>query len=68
MKLQTHDGLIPTSSKIGVVMTKIPSFPFKVGVERIIKYWMLKNSKLSIILPGCHFFTGDVDIHLIAHS
>jgi len=68
MKLKTHDGLSPTSSKNGVVMTKIPSFPFKVGVERIIKYWMLKNSKLSLILTGCHFIADDVDIHLIAHS
>jgi hypothetical protein len=29
---------------------------------------MLKNSKLSLILPGRYFFTEDVDIHLIAHS
>ena len=29
---------------------------------------MLKNSKLSLILPGRFFFTDDVDIHLIAHS
>jgi hypothetical protein len=33
-----------------------------------IKYWMLKNPKLSLILPGRYFFTDDVDIHLIAHS
>ena len=29
---------------------------------------MLKNSKLSLILPGRYFYTEDVDIHLIAHS
>jgi len=29
---------------------------------------MLKNSKLSLILPGRYFFTDYVDIHLIAHS
>jgi hypothetical protein len=29
---------------------------------------MLKNSKLSFILPGRYFFTYEVDIHLIAHS
>jgi hypothetical protein len=29
---------------------------------------MLKNSKLSFILPGRYFFTDEVDIHLIAHS
>jgi hypothetical protein len=29
---------------------------------------MLKNSKLSLILPGRYFFTDDVDIHIIAHS
>jgi hypothetical protein len=49
-------------------MKKIPRFPFKVGDERKNKYWMLKNSKLSFILPGRYFFTDDVDIHLIAHS
>jgi hypothetical protein len=49
-------------------MTKVPSFPIKVGDERKNKYWMLKNSKLSFILPGRYFFTDDVDIHLLAHS
>ena len=29
---------------------------------------MLKNSKLSLIVPGRYFFTDYVDIHLIAHS
>jgi len=29
---------------------------------------MLKNSKLSLIVPGRYFFTDDVDINLIAHS
>ena len=29
---------------------------------------MLKNSKLSLFLPGRYFFTDDVDIHLTAHS
>jgi hypothetical protein len=29
---------------------------------------MLKNSKMSLSLPGRYFFTDDVDIHLIAHS
>jgi hypothetical protein len=49
-------------------MTKIPSFPFKVGDERKNKYWMLKNSKLSFVLPGRYFLTDDVDIHLLDHS
>jgi len=49
-------------------MAKIPSFPLNVGVERIFTYLMLKNSKLSLFLPGRYLFTDDVDIHLIAHS